>query len=191
MIGEKEGKILDYEEKIKSCRVCGISVRNGAPPRQHNYRKNHDGSSKSMEQESAVASLTRLRENTIGVTSLTTDENSTIHHHLSIRVQSTIRKRKTDYNHVKKSPQKLYKLRNEQKVKQLNPKIIGYFGRCFGYCLKQNKGDKLAIKNGLLSIVPHSLGTIQSVLNGAGTREIRACSCSGHFQVENHLQIQA
>ena len=50
----------------------------------------------------------------------------------------------------------MYKLRNAQKVKQLNPKIIGYFGRCFGYCLKQNKGDKLAIKNGLLSIVPHS-----------------------------------
>ena len=64
-----------------------------------------------------------------------------------------------DYNHVKKSiTKKLYKLRNEQKFKQLNPKIIGYFGRCFGYCLKQNKSDKLAIKNGLLSIVPHSFG---------------------------------
>ena len=60
---------------------------------------------------------------------------------------------------MKKSiTKKLYKLRNEQKVKQLNPKIICYFGRCFGYCLKQNKGDKLAIKNGLLSIVPHSSG---------------------------------
>ena len=95
-----------------------------------------------MEQESAVASLTRLREKGIEVTSFTTDEDSTIHRHRSIRVPSTIRKRKTDYNHVKKSiTKKLYKLRNEQKVKQLNPKIIGYFGRCFGYCLKQNKGE--------------------------------------------------
>ena len=112
-----------------------------------------------MEQESAVASVTRLREKGIEVTSFTIDEDSTIHHHISIRVPSTIRKRKTDYNHVKKSiTKKLYRLRNEQKVKQLNPKIIGYFGRCFEYCLKQNKGDKLAIKNGLLSIVPHSFG---------------------------------
>ena len=122
-------------------------MRNGAPSRHHNCRKNHDGSSKSIEQESTVASLIRLREKGIEVTSFTTDEDSTIHHHISIRVPSTIRKRKTDYNHVKKSiTKKLYKLRNEQKVKQLNPKIIGYFGRCFGYCLKQNKGDKLAIK---------------------------------------------
>ena len=129
-------------------------MRNGARPRQYNCR-----SSKSMEQESAVVSLTRLREKGIEVTSSTTDEDSTIHHQISIRVPSTIRKRKTDYNHVKKSiTKKLYKLRNEQKVKQLNPKIIGYFSRCSGYCLKQNKGDNLAIKNGLLSIVPHSFG---------------------------------
>ena len=87
------------------------------------------------------------------------DEDNTIHHHISIRVPSTIRKRKKDYNHVKKSiTKKLYKLKNEQKVKQLNPKIIGYFGRCFGCCLKQNEGDKLSIKNGLLSIVSHSFG---------------------------------
>ena len=93
------------------------------------------------------------------MTSYTTHEDSTIHHHISIRVPSTIRKRKTDYNHVKKSiSKKLYKLRNEQKFKQLNPKIIDYFGRCFGYCPKKNKGDKLAIKNGLLSIVLHSFG---------------------------------
>ena len=36
VIGEKAGKIVDYEVKIKSCRVCDIAVRNGAPPRQHN-----------------------------------------------------------------------------------------------------------------------------------------------------------
>ena len=41
VIGEKPGKIVDYEVKIKSCRVCDIAVRNGAPPRQHNCRKNH------------------------------------------------------------------------------------------------------------------------------------------------------
>ena len=76
MIGEKAGKIVDYEVKIKSCRVCDIAVRNGAPPPQHNCRKNHDGPSKSMEQESAVASLTRLREKGIEVTSFTTDEVS-------------------------------------------------------------------------------------------------------------------
>ena len=45
VIGEKAGKIVDYEVKIKSCKVCDIAVRNGAPPRQHNCRKNHDGSS--------------------------------------------------------------------------------------------------------------------------------------------------
>ena len=101
VIGEKAEKIVDYEVKIKSCRVYDIAVRNDAPPRQHNCRKNHDGSSKSMEQKSAVASLTRLREKRIKVTSFTTDEGSTIHHHISIRVPSSIKKRKTKYNHVK------------------------------------------------------------------------------------------
>ena len=105
VIGEKAGKIVDYEVKIKSCRVCDIAVRNGAPPRQHSCRKNHDGSS-SMEQKSAVAFLTRLREKGIEVTSFTTDEESTIHHYISIRVPSTIKKRKTDYNHVKSSSPK-------------------------------------------------------------------------------------
>ena len=51
VIGEKAGKIFDYEVKIISCRVCDIAVRNGTPPRQYNCGKNHDGSSKSMEQE--------------------------------------------------------------------------------------------------------------------------------------------
>ena len=78
VICEKARKIVDYEIKIKSCRVCDIAVRNDAPPRQHNCRKNYDGSSKSMEQESAVASLTRLREKGIEVTSFTTGEGSTI-----------------------------------------------------------------------------------------------------------------
>ena len=32
VIGEKAGKIVDYKVKIKSCRVCDIAVRNGAPP---------------------------------------------------------------------------------------------------------------------------------------------------------------
>ena len=159
VIGEKAGKIVDCEVKIKRCRVCDIAVRNVAPPRQHNCRKNHDGSSKSMEQESAVASLTRLTEKGIEVT---TDEDSTIHQHISIRVPSTIRKRKTDYDHVKKSiTKKLYKLRNEQKVKQLNPKIIGYFGRCFGYCLKRNKVEKLAIKMSCCQLFPLFLGPLK------------------------------
>ena len=48
VIGERAGKIVDYEVKIKGCRVCDITVRNGAPLRQHNCRKNHDGSSKSL-----------------------------------------------------------------------------------------------------------------------------------------------
>ena len=47
-----------------------------------------------MEQESAVASLTRLREKGIEVTSFTTDEDTTIRHHISILVQSTIKKRR-------------------------------------------------------------------------------------------------
>ena len=39
VIGEKAGKIVDYEVKIESCRVCDIAVRNSTPPRQHNCRK--------------------------------------------------------------------------------------------------------------------------------------------------------
>ena len=43
------GKVIDYTTKTKTCRICEHAAKNHAQPRIHDCRKNHTGSSKSME----------------------------------------------------------------------------------------------------------------------------------------------
>ena len=46
--------------------------------------------------------------------------------------------------------------------------VIRYFQRCFGYALKQDKGDEEGVRNGLKSIVPHAYGDHSSCGNWCG-----------------------
>ena len=46
--------------------------------------------------------------------------------------------------------------------------VIRYFQRCFGYALKQDKGDEEGVRNGLKSIVPHAYGDHSSYGNWCG-----------------------
>ena len=46
--------------------------------------------------------------------------------------------------------------------------VIRYFQRCFGYALKQNKGDEEGVRYGLKSIVPHAYGDHSSCGNCCG-----------------------
>ena len=49
--------------------------------------------------------------------------------------------------------------------------VIRYFQRCFGYALKQDKGDEEGVQNGLKSIVPHAYGDHSSYGNWCGYLE--------------------
>ena len=49
MVGHNTGKCIDYETRNKDCRLCNIAAKTGAKSKQRDCRKNHTGSSKSME----------------------------------------------------------------------------------------------------------------------------------------------
>lgn len=46
MIGSKTGKIISYAVRNKSCRFCENAALSKEPPKQHDCRKNWDGSAK-------------------------------------------------------------------------------------------------------------------------------------------------
>lgn len=54
VIGAFTGKILDFDTRCKSCRICNSAAKKGQKPRTHDCRKNHVGSSKSMVHDVAV-----------------------------------------------------------------------------------------------------------------------------------------
>ena len=54
VIGLHTGKILDYATKNNTCRTCEYARRIKKDPPKHDYRRNHSGSSKSMEPLSSV-----------------------------------------------------------------------------------------------------------------------------------------
>lgn len=49
LVGLHTKKCIDFATKNTYCRVCAHSEKNGVSPPQHDCRKNHQGSSKSME----------------------------------------------------------------------------------------------------------------------------------------------
>ena len=48
-MGLKTGKVLAYTTRCKLCRICSYASREGKQVKQHDCRKNHNGSSKAME----------------------------------------------------------------------------------------------------------------------------------------------
>ena len=49
IIGSHSGKVLGYATRHKRCIVCSVAEANKRPTREHDCRRNHTGSSKSME----------------------------------------------------------------------------------------------------------------------------------------------
>ena len=73
----------------------------------------------------------------------------------------------SDVVHTKRSfGSSLYRIKTQNK--SLTDMVIRYFQRCFGYALKQNKGDEEGVRNGLKSIVPHAYGDHSSCGNWCG-----------------------
>lgn len=84
MIGESTGKVLDYGVRSTRCRKCEIAGESNAV--SHNCRKNHSGSSKSMEPEIAVACFNNATNHGLKYSSYTGDEDATTESHVKCRV---------------------------------------------------------------------------------------------------------
>ena len=160
MIGELSKKVISCGVRIKGgCRTCLYSNKNKQTPKDHDCRVNHDGSSKSMESASAVSMLEKAIDKGLNIIGLTTDEDSSTHAKCATEIPSNTRRRKTDVNHCKKSiTKRLYILKKERCFLELNPKSISYFGRCFAYSIRQNKGNESKIRKAIEAIVPHAYG---------------------------------
>lgn len=76
-VGVNSGKVIDFETRNLSCRICESAQKSGNEAREHDCRKNHRGSSKSMEPEAAIAIYQRAKQNGVRYDVLIGDEDST------------------------------------------------------------------------------------------------------------------
>ena len=77
VMGLDTGKVIDYTTKTKTCRICEHAARNHVQPRIHDCRKNHTGSSKSMEPLSAVELFQNATNYNMKYSKYTGDDDST------------------------------------------------------------------------------------------------------------------
>lgn len=155
-VGMKTGKVLSYATRNTMCRVCDEAEKNKQEPETHNCRKNHHGSSKSMEANVAVELFSNAITNGVSYSAYVGDENSTTESRLRTLVNYPIEKW-SDINHVSRAlGSRLYSAK--AKVKGLTPTVIAYIQRCFSYCINQNAGKPVSLQEGLSTIVPHAFG---------------------------------
>ncbi|KAK3727623.1 hypothetical protein QZH41_017654, partial [Actinostola sp. cb2023] len=76
-VGRNTGKIVDYATRNSACRICDAAGKKHQEPRSHDCRKNHKGSSKSMEAAAAVQIYERAKTSGIRYSTFIGDEDST------------------------------------------------------------------------------------------------------------------
>ncbi|KAJ8678038.1 hypothetical protein QAD02_013825 [Eretmocerus hayati] len=149
-IGLHSGKILSYSVRTKDCRKCSL----GHPKSDHDCRKNHTGSAKSMEAAMAVDLFTKnelfAQENVeIAVMVMDDDSSSTA---AVNRVADGPIEKWSDFNHTyKKLTSALYKMNVSAKVRE-------YLSKNFRIAVKKNKGNPSEVQASLKSVVPHAYG---------------------------------
>lgn len=154
-IGNLTGKILGFDVRIKTCRVCDFHKRHNSTVPSHNCQKNWSGSSKGMEPDVAETVLKGMEKKGLKVDTLIMDDDTT--------TLSRIRSFKpdivkwSDLNHTKKHlGNSLYSL--AKKHKGLSTQIIKALQRWFGFAIKQNKNDVKGVRDAIKQIVPHAFG---------------------------------
>ena len=161
VMGAFTGKILDYDTRCKLCRVCDNAAKKGETPRTHDCRKNHVGSSKSMEPDVAVDLFERAVQSKIKYNVYTGDDDTTTQSHIREKVSYEVEKQ-SDVIHTKRSLlSKLYTLKSQQKFpgcSSLSVKVISYLAKCFGYCVAQNKNNPESLQTAIRNIIPHAFG---------------------------------
>lgn len=155
-VGLKTGKVISYSTRNTMCRVCKLAEKNQRTPEAHDCRKNHNGSSKSMESNVAVQLFSEATQNGVSYSIYVGDDDSTTESHLQTLVNYDIEKW-SDINHTSRTlGSRLYAAKN--KVEGLTSTVIAYIQKCFTYCIKQNKNDPTSLLDVLSSIVPHAFG---------------------------------
>lgn len=160
-MGLKTGKVLSYATRCKACRVCESSKKSGKVAKTHDCRKNHVGSSKSMERDVAVELWTNALDSGTHFSTYVGDDDSTTIADILSKVPYKVEKW-SDTIHTKRSlTTRLYNLKDRFKnpnCSTLSNKVISYYAKCFSYAVTQNAGNPELLKSGINSIVPHSFG---------------------------------
>ena len=146
IIGFLSGKFLDFRTRNRKCRLCD----KGHNPNDHDCRKNHQGSSKSMEAAVGAELVNNskiLQDAGVSVRVLIADEDSSTI--ASVREGSEKRIFKlADNNHLKKHVQDdLHDIK--PKFKELRKAgVITHILKCFTYAVARHKGkaSELAIE---------------------------------------------
>ena len=153
MIGCQTKKCVGYSVRSKCCKVCEVAQHTGKAAKEHDCRKNWDGSAKAMEADMVVEMVKTAKEKDVIVGTMVGDEDSTSISRARKEVSVDIQKR-SDSNHVKMILfNSLYSL--QKKHKQLSVKVIKYLQKCFSYMVLQNKGDASGIRKGLMALSLH------------------------------------
>ena len=159
-MGLATGKVVSYSTRCKTCRVCSHNKSTGKG-KKHDCRKNHWGSSKSMERDVACELWSKAPQSGVKFSVYVGDDDSTTLADIKNKVPYGVEKW-SDIVHAKRSLNtRLYNLKDRFKGSNcsiLSPKVINYLTKCFSYCINQNIGDSESIKQGLKNIIPHAFG---------------------------------
>ncbi|XP_068673244.1 uncharacterized protein [Montipora foliosa] len=160
-MGLKTGKVLSYATRCKACRVCESSKKSEKVAKTHDCRKNHVGSSKSMERDVAIELWTNALDSGTHFSTYVGDDDSTTIADILSKVPYKVEKW-SDTIHTKRSlTTRLYNLKDcfkNPNCSTLSNKVISYYAKCFSYAVTQNAGNPELLKSGINSIVPHSFG---------------------------------
>ena len=77
LIGATSGQIIDYETRIKQCRICDNASRKAKVLRKHNCQKNWNNTAKSMEADMAVSMVKRHTGMEVRVKRVAMDNDAT------------------------------------------------------------------------------------------------------------------
>ena len=159
-MGLTTGKVGSYSTTCKTCRVCSHNELTGKE-KKHDCRKNHGGSSKSIERDVACELWSKAPQSGVKFSIYVGDDDSTTLADIKNKVPYGVQKW-SGIVHTKRSlNSRLCKLRDHFKGSNcsvLTPKVINYLTKCFSYCINQNVGDSNSPKKGLKNIVPHAFG---------------------------------
>ena len=161
-MGLTTGKVMDYATRCKNCRICAQAKSEGKVPQNHDCRKNHAGSSKSMESSVACELWNKAPLYQAPNTQFTIgDDDTTTLSQMQEKVPYGVEKW-SDITHAKRSlTTRLYNISQHNKFNNCSPltqKVINYVSKCFSYSVAQNKGKPSQLKKSLSQIIPHSFG---------------------------------
>ncbi|XP_066596275.1 uncharacterized protein [Prorops nasuta] len=149
LMGYYSKKVLAYATRNICCNKCKQKH-----VKEHSCRKNHYGSSKSMESDMAVEIVLRnnnLIETNCRVQTIIGDDDSSSIAALR-RLSPYVIQKWSDFNHVAKTfNSKLYEMK-------LSATLRDYFIKVFALAVKQNKGSDIKAKIALENIIPHAFG---------------------------------